>query len=668
MPRRQVHAKDQRRAPRPPLLHAPPPPLDGEPTLRAIDRELAGIEAHLREVEERLAPALTLVAPDWVESARNLVHYVALRQLELRELQLLLQEHGLSSLGRSESFVMASLLEVRLRVVEALRARGEAGAPELAEFAERRRRALSWQMGEFFLHTHTHTAFGPKPDGRHVYVMVTAPSAAEADRAWLERMLHAGMNVLRINCAHEGPAEWSRMIEALTAARQRSHRECRVLMDLGGPKIRTGPVAGDPTVATWKLRRDALGRVVEPARIPIRPVSRAATPSAVPVLLLDDDWFVRLRRGDILRCRDTRGKRRDILVRSVTPTGAVAEVRKRTYVVEATWFAQVRRGRVLRRGHARLSEASTAAIPLSPSDVLIVTGRAVEGRGAQRTVRGRIARPALVSCTPPEALARVAVGHRVLFDDGTIEGVVERVDGSDLHVRIRRTARPIAKLRAEKGINLPDSVLPISALTAQDRDALAFVAQHADLVGLSFVRAPEDVDALHRALGQRVLGIVLKIETKAGFENLPRILLAAMRRPPVAVMIARGDLAVELGFERLAEVQEEILWLCEASHVPAIWATQVLDTLARTGVPSRAEVTDAAASVAAECVMLNKGPHVEEAVVALVDILRRMERHRYKKRSIFRKLRVSALWANVSADERARLSDRSLVPPRNRAK
>ena len=87
-------------------------------------------------------------------------------------------------------------------------------------------------------------------------------------------------------------------------------------------------------------------------------------------------------------------------------------------------------------------------------------------------------------------------------------------------------------------------------------------------------------------------------------------------------MIARGDLAVEVGFERLAEVQEEILWLCEASHVPAIWATQVLDTLARTGVPSRAEVTDAAASVAAECVMLNKGPFVDEAVRALADILR----------------------------------------------
>ena len=87
-----------------------------------------------------------------------------------------------------------------------------------------------------------------------------------------------------------------------------------------------------------------------------------------------------------------------------------------------------------------------------------------------------------------------------------------------------------------------------------------------------------------------------------------------MRRPTVGVMIARGDLAVEVGFERMAEVQEEIMWICEAAHVPVIWATQVLETLAHTGRPSRAEVTDAAMSGRAECVMLNKGPYIAEAI------------------------------------------------------
>ncbi len=165
-------------------------------------------------------------------------------------------------------------------------------------------------------------------------------------------------------------------------------------------------------------------------------------------------------------------------------------------------------------------------------------------------------------------------------------------------------------------------------------------------MSLSFVRSVEDVRALHaelKRLGRQDMGVVLKIETRAGFENLPALLLEGLRHPPLAVMIARGDLAVEVGFERLAELQEEILWLCEAAHVPAIWATQVLDTLARTGIPSRAEVTDASASVAAECVMLNKGPFIHEAVAVLAGILRRMEQHRYKKRSLYRRLEVSRL-------------------------
>lgn len=104
-------------------------------------------------------------------------------------------------------------------------------------------------------------------------------------------------------------------------------------------------------------------------------------------------------------------------------------------------------------------------------------------------------------------------------------------------------------------------------------------------------------------------------------------------------MIARGDLAVEAGFERLAEVQEEILWLCEAAHVPVIWATQVLESLAKEGLATRAEVTDAAMSMRAECVMLNKGPFIVEAIGFLHDVLQRMQEHVSKKQTLLRKLR-----------------------------
>jgi pyruvate kinase len=166
------------------------------------------------------------------------------------------------------------------------------------------------------------------------------------------------------------------------------------------------------------------------------------------------------------------------------------------------------------------------------------------------------------------------------------------------------------------------------------------------MVALSFLRTPDDVLQLEehlQRLGAGRLGIVLKIENAAAFRNLPRILLASLRAPPVGVMVARGDLAVEVGFERLSEVQEEILWLCEAAHVPVIWATQVLEGLAKGGAPTRAEVSDAVMSSRAECVMLNKGPMIVPTVAFLSDILERMAEHHDKRMSLLRRLSVSEL-------------------------
>ena len=184
--------------------------------------------------------------------------------------------------------------------------------------------------------------------------------------------------------------------------------------------------------------------------------------------------------------------------------------------------------------------------------------------------------------------------------------------------------------------------MDVGAMTRRDILDLGVVARHADIVGLSFVRSAEDVTRLQSRLallGGRRLGIMLKVETRRAFELLPELILAAMSSPAIGIMIARGDLAVETGYERLAEVQEEILWICEAAHVPVVWATQVLENLAKMGQPSRAEITDAAMSVRAECVMLNKGPHIVEAVDLLDRILRRMSAHQHKKRAMMRRLR-----------------------------
>lgn len=616
-----------------------------QPPFGPLASELLNLERELRALEDEMSAAISSVPPSHRESARNLVHYIALRQRDLRGLQEQLSQLGLSSLGRTESCVMGGLLDVSVRVHGALAEADPEGRAEVARLAQARLGVPSWDAAKGYLHRHTVDIFGPRPPDRHIYIMVTAPGASEADRDWMIKLLDSGMNVLRINCAHEGEAEWGQMLDALEHARQKTGKACRVVMDLAGPKIRTGAVQSKRRIATWKPVQDDLGRPIAPARVVIRRASAQSNHAASATLLIDDEHFQKLRIDDELRFRDARDKQRSLLVEEIGPDELTATSLERAYLLSKV-EAQVRRGKKHKDDVVlEVAPAKDAAIDVKTGDALCLTQRGIVGTAPERDRKGRVETPGIIACTLPAALEHLEVGQRVLFDDGKIHAVVERRKNSgDFLLRVARTHKQVSKLRREKGINLPDTRVTVPGLTDEDRRALPFVVKRADAVSLSFVRTVADVRALHdelTRLGRADIGIILKIETRAGFESLPALLLEGLRRPPLGVMIARGDLAVEVGFERLAELQEEMLWLCEAAHVPAIWATQVLDTLARTGVPSRAEVTDASASVAAECVMLNKGAYVHEAVAVLSSILRRMEKHRYKKRSLFRKLEVS---------------------------
>jgi len=248
-----------------------------------------------------------------------------------------------------------------------------------------------------------------------------------------------------------------------------------------------------------------------------------------------------------------------------------------------------------------------------------------------------------ITITFPDIVLKLQPGLQVWIDDGKIGArVVELIkDGAILEVTV--VPDKGKKLKAEKGINFPAIDLEIEHLTSADLANLPFVADNADIVGCSFVQRPEDVRGLVAELkkhrGDRPpQPLLLKIETGLAVRNLPRLIVQAGSHHPVAVMIARGDLAMEVGTERLSEAQEEILWLCEAAHIPVVWATQVLETLLKSGAPSRAEVTDAAMGQRAECIMLNKGPYIAETIRFLAGILRRMDRHQFKKTA-----RLSAL-------------------------
>lgn len=249
-----------------------------------------------------------------------------------------------------------------------------------------------------------------------------------------------------------------------------------------------------------------------------------------------------------------------------------------------------------------------------------------------------------VSVSVKAIIEDTQIGDKIIFDNGLIESRVIKKRKGELEVIINTKSDKGSKLKSEASIHLPDTQLHVASLTDRDKKQLPLVIEHADLIGIPYVRTVEDIKAFYKELDQferKDIGIVIKIENEQAFENLPMLLLEAMKRPKVGIMIARGNLSVEIGAERIAEVQDQIMWICEAAHIPVIWATQVLENLTSTGTATRAEITDAAKSARAECVMINGGPYVTESVTTLSKILEKMEGHTSKKKSVMRALKVS---------------------------
>jgi len=281
-------------------------------------------------------------------------------------------------------------------------------------------------------------------------------------------------------------------------------------------------------------------------------------------------------------------------------------------------------------------------ITLRVGEHIILTKRTTLGKKSKFGKKDTQLEKAEIGVMLPQIIDDVKIGDVVLFDDGMIKSIVISKTDEDVELLITHCYK--SKLSSQKGINLPDTKLNLPALTEKDIENLPFVCKNADIVGYSFVRTAEDVHLLYEQLNLNNaidLGVVFKIENKEAFENLPFILLEGMKRDKIGVMIARGDLAVEIGFERISEVQNEILWLCEAAHIPVIWATQVLENLAKTGIPTRAEISDVVQGVQAECIMLNKGPYINDAIKMLKNILIRMEAHSLKKKNSLRALNIA---------------------------
>ena len=576
-------------------------------------------------LEEANAEALLLqINPEYFKSARNLIHYNAFRKFDLRTTQKELQNIGLTRLAKAEGHLLSSVLKTRFILYRLI---GDIPT-------ENSKAGLSIKNGKRLLNKHTKELFGTRPKGRRVRIMVTQPTQAAYDYPMVHEMVQHGMNCARINCAHDNPEIWKKIILNVEKAAKANGKKVKIAMDLAGPKIRTGNITPGPQIRKFTPVRDKSGNTIGPALIVLVPEVKDATkPNTLPVGL---EWLQKLALGDKLTLSDTRDKLRKLKVVHVEDQQVHLHCYKTSYIGTGTIIGCM--NRELENGTVGELPSIEQAILLRTNDMLTITKSNTIGNPAIYDEDGNLIERATIPCQLSEVFDRVKKGETILFDDGKIEGHIEAIFPDYFEVRITRAMEKGSKLKAEKGINFPNTDLGISGLTAKDKLDLGFVAKYADVVNFSFVNSKDDVEELLSELEKwdavNKLSIILKIETRLAFDNLVEILLAALKVKYIGVMIARGDLAVETGWDSISKVQEEILALCGAAHVPVVWATQVLESFAKEGLPSRAEITDATASLKAECVMLNKGPYINDVLQLLNKILSLMEQFHEKNVSM----------------------------------
>ncbi len=388
--------------------------------LEWVKSELLRIEAALVQAAYLHDIYLKRVHPDNYERAINLMHYLVLRSMDVRALQDHLHAFGLSSLASSESHILGQIQQVLARL----------GVEDQAPVA-----TFAYQSSLASLKRQTKFLFGKQAHESMPHLMVTFDRSFADEYKIVKKLMESGMNVARINCAHDDAQHWLQMVQHVQRAKQSTGLPCKIYMDLAGPKNRTV-----------------------------------------------------LKNKDRLK---------------------------------------------IKVGHD-----------------LLLTDEAHLAADNEK----------MVGCTIDGIAEQLKVGERVLFDDGLIEAKVTGIEGHAAHLKLVRISRKKPYLKNEKGINFPDSNLKLTALTDYDRSCLPFVLQHADMVGYSFVRNGQDVGELNALIPEaHDIAVILKIEIPEAVLNLPDLIYSGLARQHLGIMIARGDLAVEIGFERMSEIQEEIL-------------------------------------------------------------------------------------------------------------
>lgn len=299
----------------------------------------------------------------------------------------------------------------------------------------------------------------------------------------------------------------------------------------------------------------------------------------------------------------------------------------------------------------RLGQLEEPSYTLKRGEELIITTESCVGN------RRRI------SIDYPNLHEEILIGQRILINDGLVSLVVEHIDGHDIHCRMLEDGT----LLPRKGVNLPQVPLKhLSSFTKKDETDLAFAfANNLDYVALSFVRSGDDVRALKahmEAVYGRTLPIISKIEKPEAVENLVDIISESS-----AIMIARGDLGVEVPAEEVPLIQKSIIRSCIDAGVPVITATQMLESMMHNPRPTRAETNDVANAVldGTSAVMLSgetaAGEYPLQAVTTMARIARLAGRSSAFRRQVFNQISTLDPQRKQSTTEAVGLATRELA-------
>lgn len=600
--------------------------------------------SEIKALREELYSAREKVDPNHphYQTLLNLEQYMTLRRRDRRELQEKLFLLSLSSLGRSYAHVAASIdslydqlqssLHCKQISKEQMKTFRHVTIAEAIKLASKNATALfGGQVSE-------------KLSKQSTAVMVTLPShAADNNGLLIHELADAGVRVFRINTAHDSLPLWQAMADVIRTinAKREAGDAIKIFVDLAGPKIRTGSIRKlSLPVEVGSNKHES-----EVILLPDRGLTQSTRKDALTYETLSaqisiEKWFFKKLKVDKrVRVFDANFKKATITITEVKDEYAKGVIDKKVYLDEKS---------TLQRKHHECSVTNlvkqTEPIRVYKGDHLIITEGKIDGHAAILDKKQNVVEPATISCSFKGISTLVKEGDPLFIDDGKIALRVIRVKEQDIICEVVNAKLNGTLLKEKKGINLPDTHIKTAAVTEQDRSILEGILEFADMLGLSFCQSGADVIELQEELksrGKAHIGIVAKIETKQAVKFMPEILRELLNSEQSGVMIARGDLAIEVGFANLASVQEKLLDICDAAHMPVIWATQVLESKMKSNLPSRAEVTDAAMAGRAECVMLNKGMFAVDTIDTLKQILHDMHLMFKKNRQLLSK---ETLW------------------------